>query len=154
MIRNRLISFAIVAAMLVSLSGAALAQEEVSLEGTDWSLVAYQDEESFFRFNPQRLVVLDGIGVRALGVEKERAAGIFKGNRPGYGARNADPGKDMLMTKDPMNPPIVKGQERVARSARHADSAWGPAGTDAVCGLHHSGMAMNADTGIDLQEPR
>ena len=46
MIRNRLISSAIAASMLVSLSGAALAQDEVSLEGNDWSLVAYQDEES------------------------------------------------------------------------------------------------------------
>ena len=45
-IRNRLLSSAIAAAMLVSLSGAALAQDEVSLEGNDWSLVAYQDEES------------------------------------------------------------------------------------------------------------
>lgn len=44
MIRIRLISSAIATAMLLSLPGAALAQDELDLERTDWSLVSYYDE--------------------------------------------------------------------------------------------------------------
>ena len=44
MIRNRLLSTAIAAAILFALPGATFAQDEPSLEGTDWSLVSYVDE--------------------------------------------------------------------------------------------------------------
>ena len=44
MIRNHLLSTTIATIVLVTLPGAALAQDEVSLEGTNWSLVSYFDE--------------------------------------------------------------------------------------------------------------
>ena len=44
-IRNRLLGIAIASIALVSLPGASLAQEEVGLEGTDWTLISYYDEE-------------------------------------------------------------------------------------------------------------
>ena len=47
MIRSRLLTSAIASILCLSLPGAALAQDEgPSLEGTDWSLVTYYDEEA------------------------------------------------------------------------------------------------------------
>lgn len=47
MIRSRLVSTTIASVLLLSLPGAALAQDEgPSLEGTDWSLVTYYDDEA------------------------------------------------------------------------------------------------------------
>jgi heat shock protein HslJ len=44
-IRIRLLTTAILSVALVALPGSAMAQDEVALEGTDWSLVAYYVEE-------------------------------------------------------------------------------------------------------------